>query len=265
MSEAGYARHLCVSVDIQGYGGHDDRYQDDLQLELVRLLDGAARSAGLDRGTWRTQGAGDGELSLIPLDGAEPRVVDDFVRHLDHELDRRNRHRRPAVQIRMRVAIHQGVGYPAASGYAGAAVVVVSRLVDCDAVRAALIAAPTANLVLIVSDGVYQDVVRNGHTTYLPSEFRQVSVAVKELTTSAWLWVPNHDVHGLTLSHTRAPVLPLTTKDAVAGSGGTVSQAERDVRVHTSSGPKYDFHAPVDGRYATFGPVFGRPDRGDDG
>jgi hypothetical protein len=244
VSQAGYARHLCVSVDIERYGGRDDRRQEDIQRDLLRLLTGAARSAGLDRSAWHTQGEGDSELTLIPLDGAEPRVVDDYVRKLDHELGRYNSDRSDPARIRLRVAIHQGVGYPAANGFAGAGVVTVSRLRDCEPVRTALAAEPTANLALIVSDSVYQDVIRSGHTTYRADEFRQVAVAIKELSTSAWVRVP-------------APGSPLAINQrASTGPAGTVHQADRDVRI----GQSYTFHGPVDARYGIIGPVVGASD-----
>lgn len=250
MSPTSYAQHLCVGVDMRGYSARNGRRQENTQSDLVTLLNNAAREAVLDRGQWLTQPTGDGELSLIPLDGSEPRVLYHFAHELDHELTSYNQDRMIDARMRLRVAIHQGVAYPAANGYAGKAVVVVSRLLDSEPVRNALDTAPRANLALILSAPVYDDMVRGGHTRYRPEAFRQVAVDVKDYTAVAWLWIPHHDVHGLPLGGTPAAERR-TRPHAVVGAGseavvGAVSET-------------------VDGMGTAYSPDYGTGTRGGGG
>src|SRR2546430_8789914 len=78
-----YGRHLLISVDTRGYGGTDDIRQHEIQNELPAVLGGSAERAGLDRSTWHSQPAGDGELSVLPDDESEIRLGDDFFPALD--------------------------------------------------------------------------------------------------------------------------------------------------------------------------------------
>jgi len=91
--------------------------------------------------------------------------------------------------MRLRLAFHSGVAYPAALGFAGPAVVAASRLVQCEELRAALAAADDANLVVIVSPTAYE-IVTLSHTTLDARHFRRVDVHVKEYRSEAWIWVP---------------------------------------------------------------------------
>src|SRR4051794_946561 len=54
-------RFLCISVDVQGYGGHDDVRQGEIQRDLVALLDEAGRRSGSRRSRWIRQPKGDEE------------------------------------------------------------------------------------------------------------------------------------------------------------------------------------------------------------
>ncbi|MEU7865230.1 hypothetical protein [Dactylosporangium sp. NPDC049140] len=190
MSIDGFVRRLLIGVDASGYGGRVDADQDDLQHALPAVLDEAARRAGLDRSGWDRQPAGDGELAVLPEPESEVRVVDDFVRELNTALGRRNRFARPEHRLRLRLGIHHGVVKPAPMGFAGKGVVQVSRLVDAPVTRAAL-ADGRADLAVIVSRVIFEDVVEQAHTGHDPARFARVAVENKELREDAWLYVPD--------------------------------------------------------------------------
>jgi hypothetical protein len=185
-----FNRYLCIAVDITRYSAHDAHGQKELQRQLKEILESSATAAGLDRMSWMTQPQGDGELALVPVGPDEPRVIDDFIRHLDSWLERHNRERLPASRMRLRVAMHTGVALPAAMGFAGPAVVVVSRLLNSADVRRALTEAESANLALIASSTAFE-IVELGQTTLRPSWFRGVAVVEKEYAGEAWIWIPN--------------------------------------------------------------------------
>jgi len=181
---------------VTGYGRGDDQLQAAMQAALVKVLDEAASEARLVRSEWDKDSSGDGELALLPATESEPRVVDNFVRELGSALARYNRHLADQARLRLRVAIHFGVAYPASNGYAGQGVVAVSRLLDCPPIRETMRQSDT-DLALIVSDGIYSDIVLNGHTSFSQQDFRKVAVRVKEFVENAWIWLPYGDVHAL--------------------------------------------------------------------
>lgn len=197
-----FGRRLLVSMDAKSYGRGDDQQQGAIQTGLLAVADAAAEHAGLDRSAWDRQGSGDGELAVLPLTQAEPRVVDDFVRELAAALTDHNYDLRPQSRLRLRVAIHHGVAIPAGNGYRGQGVVVVSRLVDSEPIRAALAVQDQANLAVILSKQVYIDTIVQRHTSLAHQEFRRVQVTNKEFTEEAWLRLPGHDVHALDLTVT---------------------------------------------------------------
>src|SRR5262249_23565213 len=158
-----FDRHLCVCVDAQGYSGRNAQGQRELQAELRTILDSAANAARLDRLPWKTQEQGDGELMLVPVGSDEPRVIDDMIRHIAAFLTQYNKLRRADAYLRLRVALHSGVAYPAPLGFAGPAVVMVTRLLQSDELRGAL-DSTTAHLAAILSPTAYE-VVETGHTT----------------------------------------------------------------------------------------------------
>ncbi|MGK3207597.1 hypothetical protein [Amycolatopsis sp. MEPSY49] len=186
-------------MDVQGYGSRDDRQHASIQHGLLVVADSAAARSGLDRTTWHRQGAGDGELAILPAGSPEPVVADDYVRELAAALADYNHDLAPDARMRVRIAIHHGVAMPGPNGWTGQGVVGVSRLVDADPLRGALKAFPDAHLAVLVSRQVYTDVVAQRHTSLRPADFREVVVRQKEYTDVAWLRVPGHDVHGVRL------------------------------------------------------------------
>jgi hypothetical protein len=244
-----FGRRLCVSVDAEGYGQRDDRAQYDMQRTLVQILDTAAARAGLDRTTWRRQGVGDEELSLVPLGPDEPRLVDEFPRQLDAELARFNRSRNEE-RLRLRMALHVGVAYPADNGYAGQGIVAVSRLLNATPLRQALKLATSANLAWLVSEVVFTDVIRQGHTTLGTNDFRQVEITEKEYQGVAWLRVPGVDVHRLDLvSATASPA----SEQPPATPRSDAPTAEAETRSGRAPLVTNIFNHEVDATHGTFG------------
>lgn len=187
--------HPCTALaaDASGYGRSDDRRQSEIHHDLPRLMSRAASGAGLNRSQWHIQPKGDEELAVYPMDGSEPRLVDDFVRYLVWELGEYNSVRVPALRMRLRLAVDHGPVELAPNGFAGATVVAVSRLLGSEHLYEALRDHKQADLVVLLSDHVYRSTVGSGHTTLTPADFREVGVRVKEYEATAWLRVPGHE------------------------------------------------------------------------
>jgi hypothetical protein len=187
-----FSRILLLAVDAWRYGTRDDLQQRDLQRALAAAIRESATRSGLDPAQWQQQDAGDGLLSLITDSSAEPKVIGSFVRELDEWLRRHNHDLQPRARLRLRVAVHHGVALPADLGYAGAAPVHVCRLRDARAVREALEVFPEANLVVAVSEPIFEGSVRPRHTPLSAADFTRVEVAepAKQFFAAAWVHVP---------------------------------------------------------------------------
>lgn len=191
-----FARRLVVSVDAKGYGGTTGNWQRHMQDGLCTVLERSAERAGLDRPRWWIQGGGDGEIAVLPDGEPEPRVVDDYVRHLHAELRRHNRDVPSGRELRLRMAVHYGPAIPARNGYAGAGLVVAARLCESTALRRALDGTGAA-LAVVLSERVFTETVAEEHTTLDAADFARVTVRMKEFTGPAWVHVPGHDLDGL--------------------------------------------------------------------
>ncbi|MFI5836920.1 hypothetical protein ACIA5A_24900 [Micromonospora sp. NPDC051300] len=193
-------RRLLISVDMERYSRRGNLQQYEAQQDFRRLLHEAAALVGLDRTQWRTQQAGDGELAILPREVPEARIIGRFVPELNRRLRRYNDSRVAAARIRLRVAVHEGlVHLDGANGFPGSAVVFVSRLCDAQPVRRALAAFPDAGVALVVSDGIYRDVVCEYPEEMRPERFRRVLVSQpdKGFEAAAWLHVVDEDMSSL--------------------------------------------------------------------
>ncbi|MEU8918205.1 hypothetical protein [Streptomyces nigrescens] len=244
---SGFYPCTCIAVDAQAYGGNNDRRQSEIQHDLPRILSRAARGTGLDRSQWHIQPKGDEELAVHPMDGTEPRLVDDFVRHLVSELREYNELRVPTARMRLRAAIHHGPVELADNGFAGSTVVTTARLLSSSHLYDALQANGDADLALLLSDDVYRSTVAGGHTTLSTADFRSVTVREKEYEAAAWLQVPGHDVRS---SGAGGPA-PARPHAPAVGASGDDSAVRHDYRAEQIS--VNNFTAPVDLRGGVVG------------
>lgn len=265
-------RSLLVCCDLRSYGSADDRLQRELQELLVRSLDRAGEAAGLDRSTWARQPKGDEEWAVLPPGTPDHLVVDRYVRALDAELASVNAYRVPHARLRLRMAVHFGAATEGANGYPGQDAVLVSRLMDSAAARAAL-EQTDADLVVVLSELVFTSVVAAGFTTLRPEDFREVEVRVKTFTGRGRLWIPGGDAHALRLDEGDVPAdgspdpdhaagPSSVTQHATASGGSTVVQAGRDAHVPTQHAEVMQFFERNDQRGSSFGPVIRGREKG---
>jgi hypothetical protein len=170
---------LVLAVDVEKYSTRDAREQLRAQRELKRILTAAAQNTGLDQREWYEQVSGDGELVVMPEDVDVSAVVGDFTCQLETILAEVNRDVIGGTRLRLRVAMHHGTLTPGPFGPAGDAPIVVSRLLDARPLRRLLADQQDRDLALIVSQSLYQDVVRTGFCSLAPEEFQPVRVNAK--------------------------------------------------------------------------------------
>ncbi|MFE2064941.1 hypothetical protein ACFXDH_21515 [Streptomyces sp. NPDC059467] len=193
----GFSRRPLLAVDAQGYGRSSPLRQHWIQEAVPRVLDEAAEEVGFDRAAWLTQVAGDSALSILPVEESEPRLVDDFMRHLDSAIQGVNDGRQPDAWLQLRAAVHYGPVTLAASGFSDRGTVEVARIRDSRPLRQALRLSAGARLAVAVSREVFNTVVVSAYTTLRTAEFREVRVREKEFDDTVWIRVLGGDVHGL--------------------------------------------------------------------
>ncbi|WP_405850756.1 hypothetical protein OG211_36575 [Streptomyces niveus] len=236
-------RRLCLAADVEQYSRLDTRTQSAVQSDLVTMLDEAAALAGLDRAAWTRQPQGDLEFAVLPEVTPEDAVLGPFVHHLAVRLRDRNVHS-ATQRFRLRMAVDIGVVADAALGHAGPAPVAVARYVNAPQLKAALAVLTAADLAVIVSDRLYQDVVRSGWHDLDPAQYVRAHVRVKEFGGYGWIRVPGH--------------APDDVRSAVAGQPQPKSLPQADT-AHLTTLSQYVHQGAAVGRDVTGGLTVGLP------
>jgi hypothetical protein len=177
-------------VDVEKYSRRDARAQLLAQTELSEVLDDAAAAAGLDRGDWKTESRGDGELAVLPVHVDVAHAVGEFTRQMEMALADLNRGRPEADRLRLRLAMHYGTLTPGPFGYAGQAPIVASRLLDGRPLRRRLAEHPEEDLALAVSASLFNDVIKDGFCPLDPAGFVPFRIAAKGATYRGLVYQP---------------------------------------------------------------------------
>ncbi|RNL85757.1 hypothetical protein [Halostreptopolyspora alba] len=186
-------RRLTIAVDAESYSSRNRDGQHKLQSDLLEILRRACENGNLNRLEWDTQKQGDGELAILPPGTVEDRTISDFVNELDKALYHHNKALNDAYRVRLRVAVHQGNISVGDNGFAGKAAVTVCRMRDSDQVRAALANRPDSDLVLVVSESIYSDVIEEGTHALYRWRFDPIVIdePAKDFRANAWVYVPD--------------------------------------------------------------------------
>ncbi|KUN39221.1 hypothetical protein AQJ30_10725 [Streptomyces longwoodensis] len=185
-NEAEYG--FVVHLDTQGSGRLSDTEKPEMRRRLYDVSDRAFDQAGIRPPRLYQEDRGDGILSVLTPTVPPRRVVGEWLEYLHQNLRESNVGR--TTPLRLRVGLHIGPVTSDAHGRSGRAVDLACRLGDSDVARAILAAAPTAPLVAVVSDRVYEEVVQPGGRWVEPERYRSFDVDLKEGRRSAWFMVP---------------------------------------------------------------------------
>jgi CRP-like cAMP-binding protein len=129
---------------------------------------------------------GDGALVVVPPSVPTVALVHPLVSRLATGIRAHNRRATEVVRIQLRVALHVGPVTKDEHGVAGEAVNQTARLLDAPVFKAEL-AGSGADLGLIVSEFVYDSVVKHAPGGIDPEAYQGVDVEVKETSTKAWI------------------------------------------------------------------------------
>jgi tetratricopeptide (TPR) repeat protein len=189
-------RRGILAVDIEGFGhqGRTDRHRAQLRGRLHGLLDQALRAAEISPEQVPARSdLGDGILALFDPQVPTATLLHPLLSTLTSQLTTDNQHASGPQRLRLRVTVHDGHVLQDPHGYTGEDLNHCFRLLDAHAIRAVLADSPRADVVLVVSDAVYQGVIRHGYEGVDPSAWQPVRVHAKETRTRAWVHLPGLD------------------------------------------------------------------------
>jgi hypothetical protein len=166
---------LIVAVDIEGSTKRTNPAKGELRRTLYVLLERALEAAGITaKHRERHTDRGDGVLVLIrPHDDVpKTRVLGRLIPMLTALLIEHNAAvLRPELQLRLRAVVHAGEIHGDDRGFYGDDLDAAFRLLDAPKVKRALKVAVASPLVLVISEEIFNSIVRHGYLDgepYLP-------------------------------------------------------------------------------------------------
>jgi tetratricopeptide (TPR) repeat protein len=180
-----------LALDIEGSTRPERRDSDRLRMraELYRRLEQVLDRAQIKRREYRCTDQGDGILILLSPEIPKTRVLPWLILRLAAGLNRYNRTATPRCRLRLRAVLHAGEVASDAHGHSSKDLNLTFRLLDSDALRRPLAEASTS-LVLLVSQSIYDDIVRQGYRDIDATAFRPLRVVGNDTDAPAWLYLP---------------------------------------------------------------------------
>lgn len=174
-------------IDITGSG----RWPNQAQLRAREVLRAAVRTAmrkaGIGRPDFAVGDRGDGVMLLITPRVCKVDILDPLIPQLAEQISTHNAAAPDQPRIRLRVAVHAGEVHRDAHGWVGRDLNTAFRLIEGAPLRKRLQQAPESDLVLVVSDLIYQSVVQHHYRAIDPAAYAKIWVSVKEVDAVAWM------------------------------------------------------------------------------
>jgi hypothetical protein len=180
-----------IAVDIAGFTrpDRDNEIQLYLRSVLYELLRAACTGAGLPWEQCEWEDRGDGALIIFPPGIPAQPIIHPFLDWLRGLIRRHNRVSCHAARMQLRIAANVGPVYRDDHGFGGDDVTLLFRMLDARPLRQAL-SESGAELAFIVSDYMYDSLVRHHHSLVDPALFRSLKTQVKHTRINAWMYLP---------------------------------------------------------------------------
>ncbi|WP_053752501.1 hypothetical protein [Streptomyces sp. MMG1533] len=178
---------LVISVDARRSGEYDDGDKPELRKQLYHVVEPAFLKAGAVGAAVHMEDRGDGILATVAACVPPSDLLGVWLVEVHEQLRASNR--RLARPLGLRVGMHVGPVRGDSRGVSGRAVDLACRLADCQEARR-LMDAAQADLICVVSDLLYQDVVRPGGWGISPETYRPSVARLKEGEVTAWFHLP---------------------------------------------------------------------------
>ncbi|MER8043757.1 hypothetical protein [Streptomyces sp. NPDC094032] len=187
-ASAGAIHRLVVFGDVVGSGrlGMDEKRLT--RTAMYEAFGEAYASVGIEPGTVHQEDRGDGILAALRPDVPPTLMVGRWIDTLYESLREHNTGRR--TPLRMRVGMNAGLVLDDGRGLVGRAVDLACRLCDSARAKQIMTDAPDVDLLIVVSDWLYRNVVVEGGRYVEPEHYRRAAVVSKETDEEAWFHVP---------------------------------------------------------------------------
>jgi len=183
-------QHTIIATDVERSSSRSDALLVQMRRDLWEILGDTLARQDIDIAGLTRIDDGDGFRLLLPARISPHAALDPFIGRLGIELRLHRTRSSEANRLRLRVAIHAGLLHSEPGGtYTGTPLKDCARLLDAQAGRDLLQESPRSDLVLLVSESFYNEVVRND-VSLDPAAFRRIPVQVKETDAYAWAYLP---------------------------------------------------------------------------
>ncbi|MGW7577477.1 hypothetical protein [Streptomyces sp. NPDC054765] len=249
VAEARY--ELVISVDARRSGAYDDVDKPRMRARIYRVLEAAFTHAKVARDAVHMEDRGDGVLLSVAGRIAVTRLLGLWMVEVHESLRDENRALR--VPLGLRVGMHVGPVRHDGRGISGRAVDLACRLADSPVARQ-LLDAERADLVLVVSESLYEDMVSSGGKFIEPARYSSARLKLKEGEVTAWCQLPGRPAPAIPAGD---PPPPAGTQTPESGEAGAVAtepgagpdtgpddDADDDDRTGTS-GARYTVHGDM--------------------
>lgn len=234
LTEARY--ELVISIDARRSGQYDDIDKSRMRDRIYRVVETAFTHAKVARDAVHMEDRGDGVLLSVSAGIPVSRLLGLWLVELHENLRDENRALR--VPLGLRIGMHVGPVRHDGRGISGRAVDLACRLADSAEARR-LLDAEGADLVLVTSGSLYEDVVSGGGKFIEPERYVSARLTLKEGETTAWFHLPGRSAPRPPVA-APAPPDPGPRPDEPSGIpphvGGpdarTTYNARRDIQVH---------------------------------
>ncbi|MFJ8634411.1 hypothetical protein [Streptomyces sp. NPDC093568] len=185
LTEAHY--ELVISVDARRSGRYDDVDKPRMRARIYRVVETALTHAKVARDAVHLEDRGDGVLLSVAGRVAVSRLLGLWLVEVHEKL--RDENRDLAVPLGLRIGMHVGPVRHDDRGISGRAVDLACRLADSSVARE-LLDAEKADLVLVTSQSLYEEVVSGGGKFIEPAHYAPARLELKEGEVTAWFHLP---------------------------------------------------------------------------
>ncbi|MEU5637135.1 hypothetical protein ACH47C_24665 [Streptomyces rishiriensis] len=176
-----------MSVDVRGSGGLSNDAKLRMRRDVYALTDRAFHAVGVGAPLMHREDRGDGFIAALDSRIPPARLLGSWLAEVHQGLRPLNDER--SRRLALRVGMHVGPVEEDDNGLAGEAMDLVCRLADAQTTRAVLDHSGR-DVVCVVSERLYRDVVRHGGRFVEPDAYRSASLTLKEGPVVAWFHVP---------------------------------------------------------------------------
>jgi class 3 adenylate cyclase len=186
-------RHRSImAVDVEASTTRRNPDKIVLRTVLYQLFEAALHSGGITRRRRDPLiNCGDGILTLIRPADDMPKtlLLNQVIPTLDRLLAEHNTHR-PGHRLRLRAAVHAGEVHYDRHGCFGEALDLTFRLLNSPELKATLCRS-SAPLALVVSDIIYQSIIRQGYDRINQHTFQPLAhVKIADQNHHGWVHLP---------------------------------------------------------------------------